>query len=608
MECSEQVGNFCKRQKSITAALTRFFGWFMDDYREEDRAEREILAQCYHQLFRKYYFSALNPEMTLTPANIVSMLCEREFGPEMTAVPVLDCTYKGKKIARLQCRFVCLQADNHPLVNDMRHFLEAAGAGLEMVAPGVLSAGEYGKLPNNLWILDRHYINILGLITCEAQYLELTKTEDGWTGRTAARAGDFFSLAKEDQLRLMVQQMVTLCSKTLTHAFPDLQKEFSVLRIAEFLRNPKSFEAIIEAIFKRMGLDLKQLDHSLLSGNFEVMLHSMGSNQENIIKLFEIQKMLDIYFFTPFGYYFHLIRPVYPEIYDLARELDEILSELDNLQVVRNKLFSIAVDYELTPLGEQLRGKVRKPRRTKAMPEQIGDAELLQAVLASIDYLEEEPVGNEVDDLFQFLTNDFKPTSPAGKGKKAKVLNFPLNKGAAAADDCDDRIFVFKVKFFQAKRIWRQIEIRGADTLDDLHQAIYNVFEFDEEHLYAFYLSNKLWDQTTEYTHAEADGCPAYEATISRLGLAVKQKIAYVFDFGDEQRFEVELVAVHDAEPKTQYPREVKRNKPVKTVCDACGSDQNPLKWYCDEYDLYLCDQCAQKKKFAECYLRPAIL
>jgi hypothetical protein len=607
MECSEQVGNFCKRQKSIGEALTRFFGWFMDDYREEDRAGREVLAQCYHQLFRKYYFSALNPEMTLTPAKIVSLLCEQEFGPEMTVLPVLECTSKGKKIASLHCRFVCLQADNHPLVNDMRHFLEAAGAGLGMEEPGILSGGEYRRLPKNLWIFDRHYFNILGLIACESGCLECVKGEDGWIGRTTERAGDFFRLAKEEQLRLMVQRMVSLCSKTLTQAFPELGKEFSVLRIAEFLRNPKSFAAVIEAIFKKMGLDLKQLDCSLLTGNIEVLLESMDSHQANLFKLFEIQKILDIYFFTPFGYYFHLIRPVYPKIYDLTRELDEILSELDNLQVVRNKLFSIAVDYELTPLGEQLRGKVRKPRRTKAMLGQIGDAELLQAVLASNDYLDEEPVGNEVDELFQFLMSDFKPTPAAGKGQKAKVIAFPLNK-RTVANDCDDRIFVFKVKVFQAKRIWRQIEIRGADTLDDLHRAIYNVFEFDEEHLYAFYLSNKFWDRTTEYSHAEADGRPADQATIGRLGLVIKQKIAYVFDFGAEQRFEVELVAVHDPEPQVRYPREVKRNKPVKTVCDVCGSDHNPLKWYCGDYDLYLCDQCAQTKKFAECYLQPAIL
>ncbi|MGD9154019.1 MAG: hypothetical protein PVG90_00750 [Bacillota bacterium] len=609
MECSEQVSDFCQRQKSITMALGRFLVAFMDGYRGENRAEREILAQCYHQLFRKYYFSTLNPEIALTPANIVSLLCEREFGPEMTAAPVLECTYKGKRITRMQCRFVCLQADNHPLSNDMRHFLEAAGAGLAMVKPGILSAGEYVKLPKSLWIPDRHYINILGLIACEARYLELTEAEGGWTARTAARAEDFFSLTKQDQLLLMAQHMVTLCSKKLTNAFPDLRKEFSVLRIMEFLRNPKSFETTMETLFKKMGLDLKKLEYLPLSGNFEEILQSMGSGRENIIKLFKIEQMLDIYFFTPFGYYFHLIRQVYPEIYDLAWELSEILDELDNLQAVRNKLFSMAGEYELTPLGERLQGKTRKPRRVRAMSEQIGDAELLQAVLAGIDYPEEEPDENEIEDLFQFLLSNFNPTPPTGKGKKAKVLDFPLNKGTAAAKEYGGRIFVFKVKLFYAKRIWRQIEIRGTDTLHDLHGAIYNVFEFDEEHLYAFFLSNKFWDQTTEYAHPRSDGSrPANKAVIGRLGLSVKQKIAYVFDFGTEQRFEVELVAVHDAEPQARYPREVKRNKPAKTVCDVCGSGQNPLKWYCEEYDLYLCEQCAQEEKFAECYLQPAIL
>jgi hypothetical protein len=612
MDCAAQVNDFCRKQKSMTAALVKFVEWFMDDYEEEDRLEQEILAQCVQQLFRKYYYSALDPEMTLTPAKIVTTLCEREFGNALITVPVLDCVFKGRKITRLQYHFDCFGTDNHPMVNDMTRFLEVAGSGIRMDTPGLPCAVEYRKFKKDFWIFDRHYINLISLMALEAGYIECVQAENQLTGYTVAKSQEYFALTNGAKLQRLLELAVILCSKTLIQKFPELQKEFSVMRIAGFLRTPKSFDAVMETVYKKMGLDLKRLDRSLLTGNFEVTLQSLSVNEDNLIKLFEIQRMLDIYFFTPFGYYLHMIQPIYPDIYDLAKELDEILAEPDNFLAIRNKLFSIAIDFDLTVLGERFLGEGKKPCRKRIIPDQTGDAELWDAVLASTAYMEAAhdafaPNEDEDEDYLHLLMDDHVTAPPKGKGKKAKVIDFPIKKTSETVR-INEQVFVFKVKIFEAKRVWRQIEILGGQSLDDLHRAIFKAFSFDEEHLYAFYLSNKFWDLTAEYAHPEAEGRSASKAVISKLGLALKQKIAYVFDFGDERRFEVELVAVHDAEPKLNYPRESKRNKPTKTICDECQSDQNPIKWYCYDHDVYLCDQCAQKEKYAECYLTPAIL
>jgi hypothetical protein len=612
MERADQVNGFCRKQKSMTAALVKFVEWFMDDYEEEERAEQEILTQCVQQLFRKYYYSVLDPEMTLTPAKIVTTLCEREFGNSLMTVPVLDCTFKGKKITRLQYHFASFGTDNHPMVNDLTQFLEVAGAGMRMEKPGILCAAEYRKLKKNLWIFDRHYINLISLMALEAGYIECVSAGNQIIGQTVAKSQEYFALTNGAKLQRLLELAMILCSKTLIQNFPELQKEFSVLRIAEFLRNPRSFDAVMETVYKKMGLDLKRLDRSLLTGNFEVTLQSLNTNENNLIKLFEIQRMLDIYFFTPFGYYLQVIRPVYPDIYDLTKELDEILVDLDNFQVIRNKLFSIAIDFDLTILGELILGEDKKPCRKGAIPDRIGDTELCNAVLASTAYMKAAheafaPNDDEAEDYLQFLMDDPVTILTRDKGKKAKVIDFPTKK-VNETTNVNDQVFVFKVKIFEAKRIWRQIEIRGAQSLHHLHQAIFEAFGFDEEHLYAFYLSNQFWDPTTEYAHPEAESRSAEKALISKLGLVLKQKIAYVFDFGEERRFEVELVALHEAEAQGKYPRESKRNKPIKTRCDACQSDQNPIEWYCYDHDVYLCGRCAQEEKYAECYLTPAIL
>ena len=51
-----------------------------------------------------------------------------------------------------------------------------------------------------------------------------------------------------------------------------------------------------------------------------------------------------------------------------------------------------------------------------------------------------------------------------------------------------------------APQIWREIELASNQTLAGLGEAIPEAFDFDDPHLWAFFLSGKPWDHATEYT------------------------------------------------------------------------------------------------------------
>lgn len=63
--------------------------------------------------------------------------------------------------------------------------------------------------------------------------------------------------------------------------------------------------------------------------------------------------------------------------------------------------------------------------------------------------------------------------------------------------------YVFHVTLRGAGQTWRRIEIQAEQTLEDLHNAIQNAFEWDNDHLYSFFMNNKAWDSTSEYTLPE---------------------------------------------------------------------------------------------------------
>jgi hypothetical protein len=622
MEYLEKVKKFCLTQKSISAAIENFLTQFIEMYEEEDQKEQKILAQCVLQMFRKYYYSVLTPDSIITPANITNTLCEREFGRDLIAVPNLIVTTNNKKIEMLGYTVTCYQADQHPMARDLEQFLKIAVAGIKMEHPGILLASEYGKLKEGLFLFDRHYINILGLMALEAGFIDCAPSGNGFIGKTAEKSGEFMGLDEKGKLRRLIEIAVLVCSRSLTQSLPELRQELTPERIAGFLRKPEEFEAAMLAMYKRMGLDLKKLTRSLRTEeDFEDFMQSTHGELENITKCYLLQSSLDIYFHTPFGYYLGLIQPFYPEIYDLAMEMDDLLADIDNFQTVRQKLFSGAAGYDLTSLGADLLTEGSKPVGKQVFAENMGDEEMHQIVLSSKEYLDNEDIDEfddeeendfllELEDEVDYdfpLEHEIEEIKPAGKRKTGQVIDFQAKKDMASKNAADDQVFVFKVKFSERKSIWRLIEIKKSQALHDLHEAILDSFGLDSDHLYSFFMSNKFWDRKTEYSHPEADGKPAHKARLGRLDLNIKQKFAYVHDYGDENRFEVELVDIKEVEKGVKYPRETKRNKPTKTICDECNSDKNPIVWFCYEHGTYLCDRCVESKH-DECYVNNAIL
>jgi len=145
------------------------------------------------------------------------------------------------------------------------------------------------------------------------------------------------------------------------------------------------------------------------------------------------------------------------------------------------------------------------------------------------------------------------------------------------------KVFVLKVALRDAKTIWRRIAIRGNQTLDHLHQAIYAAFDREEEHLYSFYLpppgsrgGRAAIRDAVEYACPYSAKTPgplaelfgdeptknAAKTRLEHLGLERGQRFYYLFDFGDEWWHEI-TVEQTDAEPEEgRYPRILEKNTP----------------------------------------------
>jgi hypothetical protein len=113
--------------------------------------------------------------------------------------------------------------------------------------------------------------------------------------------------------------------------------------------------------------------------------------------------------------------------------------------------------------------------------------------------------------------------------------------------------------------VWRTIEMKGNQTLDQLHKAIFKAFDRWDEHLYSFYMTKNRRDATQEYASPylfEDNDFPfgekprnARRAKLDDLGLRPRRKFYYMFDYGDDWEHVVEVLSVKDEEPAGRYPR-----------------------------------------------------
>jgi hypothetical protein len=103
-----------------------------------------------------------------------------------------------------------------------------------------------------------------------------------------------------------------------------------------------------------------------------------------------------------------------------------------------------------------------------------------------------------------------------------------------------------KVTLQWAPDVWRVIEIRADQALEDLHYAIQRAFGWDDDHIYSFFLSGRAWDRVTEVARPfpEAEPPMADEVLVADLDLKVGQRFLYLFDYGDELRHDVEVEAI----------------------------------------------------------------
>lgn len=137
------------------------------------------------------------------------------------------------------------------------------------------------------------------------------------------------------------------------------------------------------------------------------------------------------------------------------------------------------------------------------------------------------------------------------------------------------RTYIVRAKLKHNKKIYRDLEVLENISLYDLADEILNSFDFDFDHLFGFGDNpNSFYNSKIKYGIKDEqddffddafgrkkDG-DVEETTLSEVDFlrTEKDKMSFLFDFGDNWKFEIELRGFGEKERRIKYPRILKIN------------------------------------------------
>ncbi|MFP4323094.1 MAG: IS1096 element passenger TnpR family protein [Anaerolineales bacterium] len=125
-----------------------------------------------------------------------------------------------------------------------------------------------------------------------------------------------------------------------------------------------------------------------------------------------------------------------------------------------------------------------------------------------------------------------------------------------------DNAYVLRVRLIWAKGVWREIALRGDQTLHEIHLAILDAFEWQEnDETYAFSLEQDFVNLSRVYTpETDDESHQARGVTLDDLGLDEGDQFLYRFGDSERNHFPIKVMVLDDVESTASYPDIVDEN------------------------------------------------
>lgn len=314
-------------EDKVISLLNKFYSTFFGIYQNENFLNKNIYARCCDSLFKKWYYSAVVGNTTITPAQIVEYL-----NPNSVAYRIKNSDYKNEK--NLNYKKIDYSLESHPITYDFKNILSLGKNSIQFDTIGKLvniSKIELNELLSNT---EDSYIYYLLELAMEMKLVTTIPSIGVTTFQSTDNANDVLKMVNRKLLDFMLDGAYELTkNKIIVNNVG--KKEHIKKWITEFTEVDKVMRFLMEL----------ENGKNYTDDEFSMFLLEMGI-------------LFDKYFLTPYGYYFKLINPYYGMPFDMVNEfmfIDSLAEDYGEiyLEDYEDIMYSPCTSYSLSKLGRE---------------------------------------------------------------------------------------------------------------------------------------------------------------------------------------------------------------------------------------------------------------
>lgn len=526
---------------------SRFEQGFLEAYKNANPRKRRRVLPYLQAIHRRWYYSTLVENTPFTPANLMeSVFRHYNECPDRYPVALLRTPAKVTGVDSLVLEYT---AKKHPIIDDMRKIMSFCTPHVDLLEVGCFSEEQSLESAKQLSLNDPHYASFLLDLAIFMKLL--TKVPAIYVTRMqpSKKLEETMGESDEEILREMVEATISITTQGLRGTMPMPESVFTEAFVRGLLSRPMETDEIFFRVFDSLGYDIDDVlelhNEPVLPG---ATLESLGHDMELMSGMFVLGIMLDRFFFTPFGHFLRVIRPMYVMPFSFQGEMNDYVKVCDDPDETFVAFFAPCSSYTLTELGLEIFG-------IEKTPENFFD---------TTDF--------HFETMKDVLFHD--SASFAMFIEVAQQISPVLLSGGLFRS-----IYTFRVRHEAAPSIWMHLQVPDNMTLHQLYEEASGYFNIKENEDYSFF-HDKTENRFAEYPSPKRAGraknprTTADDVFISDIDYDhINQLIMVAYNqsspFSPNPpaiRLHLELLSIKDPEDNEDYPRVARMSKDMKNT------------------------------------------
>jgi len=424
---------------------------FMEIYQGLSPKKRKLLLPYLQIIYRRWYHSTLIENIYFSPANITSAVKFFQ-GTKQDVCLTTQLTQPVSKLSEIDMKLLEYDINSHPIITDLELLVQFCSPSIDLCEEWQFSDGQAQKLAKKLSLQDPFYASFLLEIAGKLNLLDRTPSLYVQRMQTSENAETILSRPPADLFNQIVDATIELCAVGLKESLPVHVPLCTAQGIKDLLINPLHTDGIFEQVLGKLGYDLDMVFDPGTYANIDNPGHDTDSLADIMSGIFVLGITLDRLFFTPFGSFLRVIRPIYSLRFDMKFEIEQFLESYD-YEDDFSAFFAPCTSYMLTEFGLAAFG-------VEATEDNFFDS---SKVLPHI----------VLDD----------PSLATAAGVRMFINT---TRDAIPLSELPDSIYTFRVALSEEPDVWVIIQIPKMTSLHYFYEEIIDIFDLYEGS-YSFY-------------------------------------------------------------------------------------------------------------------------